>query len=99
MQLIISRAIIHEVLGVLARKFDRNPEELARIAIFLSELGEMVTPRNRLKVLRDEPENRILECAAAGKADVIVTGDQAMLQLGEYRGIRVLSLKDFLKAS
>ena len=96
--LVISRPIIHEVLDVLARKFDRNPEELARVAVFLSELAEVVAPRSRLKALRDEPDNRILECAIAGKADAIVTGDQAMLKLGEYRGIRILSLKDFLKA-
>ena len=46
--------------------------------------------------MRDEPDNRILECAVAGKADVVVTGDQAMLRLGSYRRIRILSLKDFL---
>lgn len=96
--LVISRPIILEVLDVLARKFDRNPEELARVAVYLSELAEIVAPRSRLKVLRDEPDNRILECAITGKADAIVTGDQAMLQLGEYRGIRILSLKDFLDA-
>ena len=95
-QLAISQAIIHEVLDVLARKFDRNAEELARVAVYLSELAEVVTPRRRLKVLRDEPDNRILECAVTAKAKVIVTGDQAMLALGEYRGIRILSLKDFL---
>lgn len=96
--LVISRPIIHEVLDVLARKFDRNPEELARVAVYLSELAEVVAPRSRLKVLHDEPDNRILECAVTGKADAIVTGDQAMLQLSEYRGIRILSLKDFLGA-
>lgn len=95
-QLAISQAIIHEVLDVLARKFDRHPEELARVAVYLSELADVVTPRRRLKVLRDEPDNRILECAVTAKAKVIVTGDQAMLALGEYRGIRILSLKDFL---
>lgn len=97
-QLVISRDIIHETLEVLARKFDRNPEELARVAVYLSELAEVVTPRRRLKVLGDEPDNRILECAVTGKAEVIVTGDQAMLRLGAYRGIRILSLKDFLES-
>lgn len=94
--LVISRPIIHEVLDVLGRKFDWNPEELARVAVYLSELAEVVAPRSRLKVLRDEPDNRILECAVTGKADAIVTGDQAPRQLGEYRGIRLLSLRDFL---
>jgi putative PIN family toxin of toxin-antitoxin system len=63
--LAISKPIIHEVLGVLARKFARDAEELARVAVFLSELGEVVQPRKTLHVLRDEPDNRILECAVA----------------------------------
>jgi putative PIN family toxin of toxin-antitoxin system len=95
-QLAISQPIIHEVLDVSARKFDRNPEALARVAVYLSELAEVVAPRRRLKVPRDDPDNRILECAVAAKAKIIVTGDQAMLALGEYRSIRILSLKDFL---
>jgi hypothetical protein len=50
-------------LHVLARKFSKGPEELARTAIFLSELTELVVPRKKLAVLDDEPDNRILECA------------------------------------
>lgn len=95
--LAISKPIIHEVLGVLARKFARDPEELARVAVFLSELGELVQPRKMLHVLRDEPDNRILECALTAHAKVIVTGDRAMLDLGEYKGIRILTLREFLR--
>jgi putative PIN family toxin of toxin-antitoxin system len=95
-RLAISREIIHEVLDVLARKFDRNAEELARVAVYFSELAEVVTPKRRLKVLKDEPDNRILECALAAKASVIVTGDQAMLSLRAYRKVRILSLREFL---
>jgi len=96
-QLITSKAIIQEVLSVLARKFSRNKEELARTAVFLAELGESAHPRKRINILADEPDNRILECALAGQADVIVTGDQAMLQLGEYRGAPILRLSEYLK--
>ncbi|MFQ6047211.1 MAG: putative toxin-antitoxin system toxin component, PIN family [Gemmatimonadales bacterium] len=96
-QLVISRPIIHEVLDVLAEKFDRGREELARVAVFLSELAEVVHPRRRVRVLEDEPDNRILECALAGKAEVIVTGDRRMLDLGEYHGIRIISLRRFLE--
>lgn len=95
-ELFISKAVIHEVLDVLSRKFGRDREELARTAVFLAELGKVVQPRSKLAVLRDEPDNRILECAVAGRADVIVTGDQAMLALAEYKGIRIVTLKDFL---
>ena len=95
-QLIISKPLIHEVLDVLARKFSRESEELARVAVFLADLGQLVEPKSRLNVLRDEPDNRILECARAGRSDAIVTGDKAMLALGEYRGIPIMTLREFL---
>ena len=53
-------------------------------------------PTTRLKVFRDDPDNRILECAVAGKATAIVTGDKAMLALGEYTGVRLISLSAYL---
>ncbi len=94
--LCISKEIIHEVLGELAQKFSKGSEELARTAVFLSELAELVVPRKKLAVLDDEPDNRILECAVAGHADIIVTGDRAMLDLKKYQEIRILSLRQFL---
>jgi putative PIN family toxin of toxin-antitoxin system len=94
--LCISKEIIHEMLGVLAQKFSKGPEELSRTAVFLSELAELVVPRKKLAVLGDEPDNRILECAATGNVDVIVTGDRAMLNLKKYEEIRILSLRQFL---
>jgi putative PIN family toxin of toxin-antitoxin system len=97
-QLVISRAIVHELLDVLARKFGRDAEELARIAVFLAELAEVVQPRRKIKALKDDAANRILECAIAGRADVIVTGDRAMLGLGEYQGVRIMTLREFLEA-
>jgi predicted nucleic acid-binding protein len=62
----------------------------------LSELGEVIAPHEKIAVLGDEPDNRILECAVSGHADVIVTGDRAMLNLKKYTGIRILSLRQFL---
>ena len=94
--LVLSSPILREVLSVLARKFSRDKEELSRVAVVLGEMGEIVEPSRRLTVFRDEPDNRILECAVEGKADVIVTGDKAMLALREYQGIRLVSLADYL---
>lgn len=94
--LCISKPIVHEVIGVLAQKFSRSSEELSRTAVFLSELAELVTPRKKLTVLKDEPDNRILECAVKSNADIVVTGDRAMLNLKKYGEIRILSLRQFL---
>jgi putative PIN family toxin of toxin-antitoxin system len=95
-QLVLSKQILDELLGVLARKFAREAEELARTAVFLGELATVVKPGRRLAVLADSADNRILECALAGRAETIVTGDQALLALGQFRGIRLLSLRDYL---
>ena len=97
-RLVISKPIIHELLDVLARKFGRDAEELARVAVFLAELAEVVQPRRKVEMLSDDTDNRILECAIAGRADVIVTGDRAMLELGEYQGVGIMTLREFLGA-
>ena len=94
--LAISKPVLDELLSVLARKFSHDREALARVAVFLSELGELVEPIESLAVLADEPDNRILECAVAAGAQVIVTGDRAMLEHGEYRSVRIVSLSAYL---
>ncbi len=97
--LLISQAIIDELFGVLARKFARDKESIARLALFLDELAELVRPRRRIRVLADDPDNRILECGLAGRADAVVTGDHAMLALRTFRGIRILSLSEYLQSA
>jgi uncharacterized protein len=95
-QLVISKPILNELLRVLGSKFSRDAEELAHVAVFLSELALTVHPRRRLQVVKDEPDNRILECALTARAEAIVTGDHALLTLGEYRGVRIISLREYL---
>jgi putative PIN family toxin of toxin-antitoxin system len=94
--LFISKPIMSEILSVLSKKFSRDSEALSRVAVFLSDLATIVNPAKRINVLGDEADNRIIECAVSGRADAIVTGDRAMLDLEEYLGIRVISLKEYL---
>lgn len=94
--LVLSHPLIREVLSVLAKKFSRDREELSRVAVVLGEMGEIVNPSRRLAVFRDDPDNRILECAVEGHAEAIVTGDKAMLAVGEYEGIRLITLAGYL---
>jgi uncharacterized protein len=96
-QLLISRPIVDKVLEVLTKKLARDVEELARVAVLLADLADMVRPRCRVRV-KDEADNRILECAIAGDANVIVTGDQAMLELGVFEDVRLLSLRGHLES-
>ena len=94
--LVISKEIINEVLSVLSLKFSRDKEGLSHVAVILSELGELVKPIQKISIFKDDPDNRILECAVHGKADALVTGDKEMLRLGEYSGIKIISLKEYL---
>ena len=94
--LAISKPIIDELLVVLARKFAREREDLARVAVFLHGVAEFVEPTEPRAVLADAPDNRILECAVAADAQTIVTGDRARLALGEHQGIRIVSLNECL---
>jgi len=94
--LIVSKPIVEETLRILAEKFERNIEELSRTAVFMSEMAITVEPVERLNVLLDEPDNRILECALEGDADKIVTGDKAMLSLSAYETVEIISLRSYL---
>lgn len=94
--LLLSKGILDELLTVLSTKFSRDKEEISRVAVILSEMAEWVVPSEKIKVLNDDPDNRILECAVSGNADVIVTGDKELLRLKGYEKTKIISLKDYL---
>lgn len=95
-ELLMSRAILDELLTVLARKFSRDREQLSRLAVWLSDLATWITLTTHISQLADEPDNRILECAITGKAEAIVTGDGELLALGKFEGIPILTLREYL---
>lgn len=96
---LISKAILDEVLSVLAKKFSRDADALSQVAVMLTDIAEVVRPEHTVHLLADDPDSRILECAEAGQADCIVTGDKAMLAVKRYRGIRLISLREYLASS
>lgn len=67
--LLISKDIINEVLSVLSSKFERDREALSHVAVTFTEIAELVKPSKRIKIIKDEPDNRMLECAICGEAD------------------------------
>jgi putative PIN family toxin of toxin-antitoxin system len=95
-ELVVSKAIISELVDVLGRKFARDAEELSRVALFVADLGELLEPSIPVSALTDERDNNVLACALAGKADLVVTGDRAMLRLSEHEATRIVTLRDYL---
>ena len=49
-----------------------------------------------LKVLSDDPDNRILECAVEAEAHLLVTGDKHLLKLERHAHFKIVKLVDFL---
>jgi putative PIN family toxin of toxin-antitoxin system len=54
-------------------------------------IAEVVEPGTTLNIVADEPDNRILEAAAAARVDAIVSGDAGLLVLSSYDDIPVMS--------
>jgi hypothetical protein len=48
-------------------------------------------------VAADEPDNRIVECAVEANSQCILTEDKHLLRLGEYEGIKIVRVRDFLE--
>ncbi len=95
--LITSEPLVHELRTVSRAKFAVDPVELPLLAQ-LNEEAEIVTPAElRGGVCRDEDDDVVLATALAGKADVIVTGDEDLLVLKKFRGIEILSARHFLE--
>ncbi len=93
----LSEDILREFAGVCVRKFDYEPEEAIRHTDIIRQSSEIVRPKDRVRIIRDEPDNRILECAAEYEADYIVSGDKHILDVKKYRGIEILTPAEFIK--
>ena len=58
---------------------------------------EMAEHTPSLRVVSDPKDDMFVECAVALRAEFIVSGDKALLRLGRYGGVVILSPADFLK--
>jgi putative PIN family toxin of toxin-antitoxin system len=92
-----SDVLIDQVVRSLLR-LGFSTEESDRTEAQMRILSSVIVPRLRLSVITaKESDNRVLECAVAGEADVIVTGDRKhLLPPGSYAGIPILSPREFL---
>jgi hypothetical protein len=85
------------MLRVLRDKFHRTPEWLTEAEQQLRVVARLVEPTESLHVIEADPtDDRILECAVAAVAEVIVSGDSHILSLGSFRGIPILRVAEFL---
>jgi len=90
-----SDALLAELVDVLRRPRLRDKVGLAEadvetiVALVLLR-GEPFTPTRRIAACRDPKDDMLLELAVAGRADVIVSGDEDLLVLDPFGGMRTL---------
>ncbi len=95
-ELFTSVPILTELARKLREKFRWDDEHITAAVRHAAKLARVVRPVEKLAILADEPDNRILRCAREAKAELIVTGDRHLLILGEFEGVRIVTLAVFL---
>lgn len=71
--------------------------EIERFVTMLADQAWLVESKGRLAVVQDdESDNRYIECAVAGRADYIVTGDEHLLKIQQFRDIFILKPAEFV---
>lgn len=87
--LVASDDIINETAGKLREKFSWPEHRIQQFVRQTSKLAELYNPQVKLSVVKDEPDNRILECAVAGEANLIISGDKHLLKLKSFENIPI----------
>jgi putative PIN family toxin of toxin-antitoxin system len=92
--------ILAELEELLIEKLALTVEEAAQAIVEVKTFSRLIAIPNQLVgVLVDADDHKILECAVAGGATHIVTGDRKhLLPLGTYQKIPVVTAAEFINA-
>lgn len=99
-RLVESPELLKEFIAVMERpKFGFIPEEQKReLVARLINYCEIVEPKKKLNIIKNDPaDNKVLECALEGEAQDIISGDNHLLRLKVFRGIRIMTATEFLE--
>jgi len=96
---LISRATLLELKAVLLR--DKFARYVDRSAIepflnYISETAEQISTVSTIHACRHTQDDKFLELAVDGKADLILTGDLDLLALHPFRGIAIITPMQYL---
>jgi putative PIN family toxin of toxin-antitoxin system len=96
-QLILCPYILDEFGDVLHRKFSASARETKNARDLIIEASEIIIiPHKSINgVCRDPQGDHILACAMSAKTDYLVTGDNDLLVLGQFGGVKIVTHKAF----
>ncbi|MFZ5877432.1 MAG: putative toxin-antitoxin system toxin component, PIN family [Nitrospirota bacterium] len=94
---VVSPFLLSELERVLTVKLRWPEDRVKRTLANLKTVADKIDPAISRSVFpKENPDNRILECAVAGEAQFIVTGDHAFLDLREHEGVVIVTAREFL---
>jgi putative PIN family toxin of toxin-antitoxin system len=97
LELVTSRPLLAELGSVLQDKFGWDPGRVEQAIGQLARIATLTEPADVIDEISADPaDNRVLEAAAAGAVEVIVSGDRHLLALGRWRDIPIRAPADFL---
>ena len=99
-RLLFSEVTMNELADVLSRpKFDPyiSRRDRERFVMELCTIVEFVPIIQLVRECRDPSDDRFLEVALNGRADLILTGDPDLLALHPWREIAILKPAEYLK--
>lgn len=96
-QLVTSPTLLTEFARVLVEEFGHSNTQAQERLRRMIAVSNIVKPRETVREIAQDPDDdRVLEAALAARAEVIVSGDKHLLQLGTWRGIRIVRPADFV---
>ena len=100
--LLYAHLLLEELVDVLNRprirqKYGLTEQDIETVISLILLRGEAVVPQEHILACRDPQDDKFLEVAVSGKADVLVTGDDDLLVLHPFAGIPILPPAAFLE--
>ena len=93
----ISEEIIEELEEILRRDFNESDDFIKEQVRLIKEYAEVVEIKERVVIVKEDfKDNKIIECAISASADFIISGDNHLLRINEYRGIKIISPREFI---
>ncbi|HKL31551.1 MAG TPA: putative toxin-antitoxin system toxin component, PIN family [Tangfeifania sp.] len=99
-EIVCSEKVYNEISIILhLAKFDKYVSTNRRNKFLQSFKikANFVTVDQTIEICRDPKDNMFLELAVSAKADYIITGDKDLLELNPFKGIRIISPKEYVE--
>ncbi|MBS7650888.1 MAG: putative toxin-antitoxin system toxin component, PIN family [Candidatus Bathyarchaeia archaeon] len=94
----LSTGIVKGFEDVVSRKFKLSKTQQEALTKFLIRISNVVKVKSQLKVVEDDPsDDMILRTAYDGEADYIFSGDNHLLTIKEFKGIKIVTVSEMLK--